>query len=449
MNNKNKKNILIIDGSFIGHRSVFALSKNLNKDVSLDTQEEMILFEQQYKSDIISLGKSFDANIRLDGIVVFIDNKSWRHSVEPFKPYFIDENSSEDNQILSYKGNRKKKKEESTLDYDNLNYCMANAGRDLDKIDGFHVSQVKGFEADDGIYLTAHYLSADYNVIIFANDGDLGQSVINDSVFYFNNSKSKEKPNRCIYVDQSLKLVKAKPMELMQYKNKPSVQLMNQLSKIEIGSDSQGAIDRSFENGGIAITYPKFYGLTKSIVGDKKDNIKPIIGWFTKTGRMNRVLPKNIDIAISGMATTVEFDDALRAKHNDLFSSGDVEAISDFIVNDVINSNTASDLSELTKLFLMNLLESTKQKGIGKNIFAHLKHNINMMMLSVGSVHNLGEIYDLEIKPKIVETTKQKLVLDNSNLTNQNVDIIHSSIPDDENITKPKGDLVDDILNNL
>lgn len=434
------KNILVIDGSFIGHRSVYTLGKEINKkDVTLDTQEEMMLFENKYVSDIISIVTSFRANVIIDAVVIFIDNKSWRHNVPQHKPYY-----TPDGLDLSYKGNRKEVKKKSPLDYDNFHYCMDNVGKTLSRRDGFLVSSVKGFEADDGIYLAAQELTKDNNtVFIFANDGDIKQSVINDRVIYFNNSKSKDKPNKCIYVDGKLILPKAvTPLQMLQHKQNPMVSLLNQFSKIEIGNPNPGSIVRTVETGSIASSAPIYYGFEKSIIGDKKDNILPILGWYTAKGNLNRVLPKNINAAFHGMKATIEFDDELKSKYWDIVKDDDVELISGMLVDDILKTEQSSDIQELTKLFLINLITSTKQNGIAKNIYDHLRSNIQLMMLSVGSQRLLPE-FNSYIKPLIIDTTTQPLNLDNNINTNRTTDILHNSIPDMEM------DDVDKILDGL
>lgn len=416
------KNLLLIDGSYIGYRSLFSLGKRMGYDILLETNEEMRLFEEQVYNDTISIYKSFNANVAINNVMLFIDKNSWRHFENMHRPYYENEDKP-----IGYKENRKDLKDKSGVNWVNYKECLSNTAEKVNEIDGFLGMNVEMFEADDLIFLTANHFSGTNNIFIFANDGDYQQAILNNNVYYVRNNISQKNPFGTIIVHKDYTkpvTINMSGIEILQNKMRNSSGLLNQISKIEVGNNQPGRVERTFKNGFICKAEPYWFGFIKAIIGDKKDNILPIIGRKSKTGRLTRVLEKNILFAFDNLRTGI-----------DNFGILDIDKKTNNELAEIIIRNVRENSAPtpIVRTFLIDLISQLNQQSESRDVYVHLKLNIKIMMLTE-LVHN-DEVLARYTKllPLISNKLNEKILLDNDD--NDNTEIINNS-----------GNVLDDIL---
>lgn len=427
-----KKTLLLIDGSYIGHRSLFALGKQMQQEITLDTNEEMRLFEQQLVNDVISIYKSININTRVDNILFYVDKNSWRNSETMHRPYYEPETK-----LIGYKENRKEKKDSSNVDWLMYHECLANACHKLNTYKGIFGLTREGFEADDLIFLTTNHYHKIHNILIFANDGDYQQCVLSPNVYYIKNSKSKDCPTGAIVVDKKYMLKREIAniggLEILKNKMAKSSGLLDIISKIEIGKHEPGQVLRNENNNGIVLAEPFYFGFLKAISGDKKDNILPIIGKYSESGRLTRVLEKNVLTAFSTIRESIS-DDGFDVNYNNKTNN----ELAEIIVDDIRNSDTAKEISGITKTFLLSLVAQLKQSSIAKNIFQHLKLNIKIMMLTqliynksvTSKFESILQSIEIKLNEKIDLDNDNTETISGNNSINSVNDILFNSIPE-------------------
>lgn len=350
------RKLLIIDGNYFAQRVLGQL--NMNGTNNLETEKEIKEFNSNLHKSLLNLYLTFNNEKRtlIDNILFVCDYGSWRKNIKPFRPYYIPEDSDIP---LNYKENRKAKKEESPINFDNFYSEYSKFVDEISKT--VIVFKIYGLEGDDNIMLISNKLKSEKDTvgIVFATDGDLEQTV-RDNVVLLKNVRSKTAPNGEFVINTKTysntysgpasavdAILKTKDSELTSY--------YKQLFSIQVG-DTQGTnkIERKI-NTGISIAQPFKIALTKSFAGDKKDNIFSTISWMSSTGtRRYSITEKHIEKALK--------------EHGYQFT----------------NETCAAILSSKEQIYQMMLAlrEVTKQEDVDiDNMSEHLRHNMRMNML--------------------------------------------------------------------
>lgn len=209
----------------------------------------------------------------VDYICVAIDSVSWRKffykkCMEHFKdrPDF-------DTISLGYKGNRSKSSSETKDQIKELvNYLSKDTLLTLSKkVPGIQLVSVKGLEGDDIVYILAdHYKKFD-DVVVWTNDSDITDQVLDKNVFVIGSNDQKTKKR---------KLYRIQPNRVDCDSNKSENTEMN-LNFID-NSFNQNDLNSIFDNlikRGFYIDIPinpKYETFNKILCGDKSsDNIAP------------------------------------------------------------------------------------------------------------------------------------------------------------------------------
>lgn len=403
-----QKRILIIDGNYFCQRVLGQV--NMGDSVNnLETAEEQKNFKIALNNSLVNLWMTFN-NERyqlIDNIIFVTDFGSWRKDVEPFRPYYIPEDS---NIPIGYKEQRKTKKEESPINYDNFYTLITEFVESIkDLVIVFKINKLEG---DDNIMLLANKFANDPSIfaIIFGNDGDLNQ-VIKDNVIIFRNIKSKNAPNGEFAIN--LKTYE-RLFENSLLSNNLETEYYRTLFSIQIGcTNGTSVIKRDLHNG-IILATPFRTALVKSISGDKKDNIFSLISWNSTTGTRRYSITEN------------HISKALK-KHGYSLTEDTCQRI-------LLSKNNLINL-------LLSLKEVTKQPNVSSDsIIAHLFHNLRINMLSV---NNVPEVYRKEFD-KIFEENRDRIyngTLDinsfkniykqiNHNKKSSDIDVLSESIPE-------------------
>lgn len=351
------KRLLIIDGNYFAQRVLGQI--NMGDSVNnLETEQEQNSFTAALNNSLINLYKTFNnENLNLiDNIVFVTDSGSWRKDVEPIKPYWLD-----DDRVIGYKEQRKAKKEESPINYDNFYKLYDEFAESIKNI--VTVCRINKLEGDDIIMLLSNKLKSfpDVFSVVFCTDGDLEQ-VVRDNVILMKNVRSKDAPNGEFVINlnmyskifeqsASIESLLGSSIDNKYYKD---------LFNIMIGSiDGKTKIKREL-NRGISIATPFKIALVKSIAGDKKDNLFSLISWKSTTGtRQYNITEKIIDKAL--------------AKHNYSLTENNCKKI--LTSKDAIYN------------LMLSLRETTKQPNAPiDEIIKHLKHNLKLNVLSPNNI---------------------------------------------------------------
>jgi hypothetical protein len=413
-----KKRLFVIDGNYFANRCIFGLHAGGNENY-LETETDMINFGFSLKNSFINLSIAIEP--LFDSIVFCSDLNSWRKKVEPFKPYFVDNETP-----IGYKENRKVLKEDSPLNYDNF-YIVYNKFvkelKELTSKTNIPVFEINGLEGDDVIMLISSLLSENnpetprlsndfdecqnWEMTVFCTDGDLNQ-VVKNNVMLFRNIKSKDAPSGEFVIspqkyldvfsknDSPAQLLLQNTFESTYYKS---------LFGLNLDLSNKTPINRQL-NAGISIATPYTVAMQKSICGDKKDNIFPIFGW--KLGDKNyKVTPKMIEKSLKtqGLLPTEK-------TFRELFTDKDA----------------------LITL-LLDLKQSTKQTVNISNVIAHLKHNFLINILSVKNIpeeHVAQFLSDWKTNFVYFENkfNVTPLKVQNLNKKDNAVNLLENSIPD-------------------
>jgi hypothetical protein len=352
------RKILIIDGMYFAQRVLGQI--NMGDSVNnLVTDAEQSAFRASLNNSLVNLWNTFsNSGVNLiDNIIFVTDCGSWRKDVTPFRPYYIPEDSE---QVIGYKEQRKAKKEESPINYDNF-YRITNEFVESirDKVIVFKINKLEG---DDNIMLLSNKLKEYPNIlsIIFATDGDLDQ-VVRDNVFIMRNIRSKDAPNGEYVITLNMYgKIFEQSTESALLGSSLDTKFYRDLFSIQIGNiDGTSKIQRSL-NRGISIATPFRTALVKSVAGDKKDNIFSLISWKSSTGtRQYNITEKYIEKALE--------------KHGYALTESNCQKV-------------LTSKENLVNLML-SLKEVTKQNTVElEGILKHLKHNLKINMLSVNNV---------------------------------------------------------------
>lgn len=352
------RKILIIDGMYFAQRVLGQI--NMGDSVNnLVTDAEQTAFRASLNNSLVNLWNTFsNSGVNLiDNIIFVTDCGSWRKDVTPFRPYYIPEDSE---QVIGYKEQRKAKKEESPINYDNF-YRITNEFVESirDKVIVFKINKLEG---DDNIMLLSNKLKEYPNIlsIVFATDGDLDQ-VVRDNVFIMRNIRSKDAPNGEYVITLNMYgKIFEQSTESALLSSSLDTKFYRDLFSIQIGNiDGTSKIQRSL-NRGISIATPFRTALVKSVAGDKKDNIFSLISWKSSTGtRQYNITEKYIEKALE--------------KHGYALTESNCQKV-------------LTSKENLVNLML-SLKEVTKQNTVElEGVLKHLKHNLKINMLSVNNV---------------------------------------------------------------
>lgn len=349
-----KQIILAIDGNYFAHRTLGQLNMG-EKINNLETSIELNNFEASLNNSLINLWEAFKPFC--DNLIITTDNKSWRKLVEPFKPYYI-----EPTELIGYKEQRVEKKEDSPINYNNF-YTIYN--KFLENIkDKVIVFDIEGLEADDILFLLSNkFENIDKTeLLVFCNDGDLNQ-IVNDNVSLFRNIRSNDAPNGEFiisykkYCDITEEVDKVKVFLGTEDK---IITLWKKLLSVDIFTPN---LQKSRSLGkGIQIATPYLVRVEKSICGDKKDNIFPILRWKATTGT------KNFKVTDTHITKCLKNQELL------------------FCENTCKHLLTQEPKKDSLISLLLDLKTLTKQDVNINDIIRHLKHNLKLNVLSIANI---------------------------------------------------------------
>jgi len=344
-----KRRILQIDGNYFAMRALGGLNMG-DKVNNLETLSEKKSFTASLNSSIINIWNTFEPYV--DNIIFVTDGYSWRKEIPAHRPYYL-----EPNVVFGYKEQRKAKKEESSINYDNFNELYRDFIESLKS--KMIVFDVEGLEGDDLLMLIANKLkdNQEIELITFCTDGDLMQIVKRNSML-MRNIKSKEAP----FGEFVLSYLKYCDI----YEQDAKTQLLG--GGVDVGFykklfglsfNNASSVDRTLHRG-INIATPFKVALVKSICGDKKDNLFSILGWKSSTGNLNyKITEKHIEKALE--------------KHKYKLTENVCQQIlvdKDLLVN-----------------LMISLKDVCKQPNADlKEMGAHLKHNLKMNVLAISNV---------------------------------------------------------------
>jgi len=409
------KRILLIDGNYFAMRVLGQLNIGDSSN-NLESNFEVQTFQNSLNASLINLYATFNNENQnlVDQVIFAVDGYSWRKEVPPHRPYYIDE--VKDKRPVGYKENRKEKKEESSINYDNFNLYYSKFVESIkEKV---HVFNIKGLEGDDEIMLISNKLAAnkDVELIVFCTDGDLVQTVKNNCLL-LRNIRSGECPNGefVISAGKYTEIFEKSAKDAF-FGNSLDISYYNRLFAICIGNiHGNSKIPRSL-NKGISIATPFKTALIKSICGDKKDNIFSILAWKSTTGTMEFKITEKI------------MEKALKVHGYPL-----TENVCQKILGD----------KEILINVMLSLREVTKQNHVPlESMGKHLKHNLKMIVLAKNNLpenylEDFNKLWD-EKESSILTETFDQTVLRSMNVTTKDsaTDIFEKSMPDIDSILK-------------
>lgn len=395
--------VLLIDGNYFAQRCLGA--ENMGEKINnLITKIEQQNFLVALNNSLINLCNAFKPYV--DNVIFTTDNFSWRKEVEPFKPYYVD-----DKTLIGYKEQRKEKKEESPIDYDNFYKIYRDFVEGLKA--NMVVFDINGLEGDDNLMLIGNKIKDNKNIeaIVFCTDGDLVQ-VVKDNVFLLRNIKSKEAPfgEFVINYKKYLQVFDDHDAKAALLGNTLNTSYYKTLFSMNLFNNSK--VVRKLHQG-INIAKPYRTALLKSICGDKKDNIFSLLSWKSKTGTMNYKLTEN------------HLEKAMRSHGYELSENACMQILNnkDLLIN-----------------LLITLKTMTKQEISIDVLGDHLKHNLKMNVLSRNNIpekyltefENVWASFENEILTgKFNYSIFDKVKV---NKIDKSTEILQNSIPDLEDI---------------
>lgn len=405
---------LTIDGDFFCHRVIHGM-RSINKDITLDSNGEMLNFKSALYDSLLNLYNIFIEPNLCQNIIFVFDTRSWRKEVEPVKPYYITDDTP-----LKYKENRKIKADESELNYDNFDLIKNEFASELIEKNIIPVFKIKGLEGDDSLLcLRDKLISENHKMFVFCTDGDLKQllsvSGANDNVILYRNIKSNAAPEGEIVIKSDLfnNLYGKKDVLNVFLQNTSDVSsafLRERLFKVSLKGNGL-SINREPATG-ITFATPSITLFQKIVCGDKKDNIFPILRWKAKTGTRNFSVSET---HIRKVFDRLEFE----------WSEESIKGI-------------LTDKAKLTAFLyeLFNLLGFEFDKSEITGIAKHFRHNRQMLDIRTSEHipehykeefdNHYNDIYSL-IDRNLTRDDISKINIDYSDSTN----ILVNSIPDE------------------
>jgi hypothetical protein len=394
------RRIFQIDGNYFAQRMLGALNMG-EKINNLETRQEQQQLTIALNSSLISLYEVFKPFV--DQIIFTTDNYSWRKDIIPFKPYWIN-----DDRPISYKENRKAKKEESPINYDNFYSIYRDFIESLKS--KMIVFDIHGLEGDDLLMLISNKLKDNplIELITFCTDGDLMQ-IVKDNSMLFRNIKSGNAPFGEFVISfkkyQDI-FTQTKEQQLLG----SSIDFSFYKRLFGINLNFKTTVSREY-NAGIALATPFKVALSKSICGDRKDNLFSVLGWKSTTGT------KDFKITETHLKKAFE-------TQNLKYTEGSCRKI-------------LSDPDLLTNI-LIELKKICKQpNAVLKSIQDHLKHNLKLNVLTPS---NIPEKYLIEFEniwnafeKDILESKFDDTILKKTNLNQKDsaVNLMEQSVPKD------------------
>lgn len=422
-----EKRYFIIDGNYFAHRALHGIRTN-QTDFNLSTIQQMNNFESLLNNSFITLVKSFNNTFHdlFENFIFVFDHKSWRKSIEPYKPYYIN-----DETLIGYKENRVEKKEVSDIDYNNLHICIDNFRNKIKSI--IPIIHFDGGEGDDGLLLlTNKFNKQNIESIIFATDGDL-KYLVNKNTIFFSNTKSKDLPDGQFIISNYLSSKLFSEKSLIEKFTQLNIEnnFYDLLFAIDITTSGTVKSNKFRKlNSGISITNKWQNLIVKIISGDAKDNIFPIFRWRNTKNTMN--------MKVTEAMIKKAFEQSLM----DFNEKNIYECFND---------------GKLMGQILVNLKSITKQTEVPLNkIVEHYQHNLRLEQLDIKSlpteiIQNFEECYSKNIdliykKIDIIELEKINLQVNQiDNAKELIIDSIDKNFNNKfENIQNQS--LIDDIL---
>ena len=159
--------MVIVDWSHMSHRNLYvAISQTRPKKINgkYDTEEYISFYYHLMLNSLRLISHKFDAG----EIVLAIDDKNyWRKDIFP-----------------DYKGSRKKKKEESDINFDEF-YEKSNMFlNEVDEYFPYSVLNVKDCEADDIIGVLSKFYGNTERIVIVSSDKDMRQCIVDGAEMY-------------------------------------------------------------------------------------------------------------------------------------------------------------------------------------------------------------------------------------------------------------------------
>ena len=415
------KRYLVIDGNYFAQRVIAQLNMGNNVN-NLETEIEKNSFKNALYASLISLYRTFvnDRTNLIEDVLFCIDSGSWRKDVE-FVPYWFDTlYTKEQRETIptTYKGQRKVKKEESPINFDNFYALFREFYEEICKIGvkGFSVPKLEG---DDLIGLIAWKIRHDSEkfAVIFATDGDLEQ-VVAERVVLFKNIKSKDAPNGELVVEghDYTKIT----CEVDYLKDSFRGDWLQSLTSVVIGDTSGASKVTRKLNEGIRIAKPHELVMKKSICGDAKDNIFSPISWLSSTGTRKYGISKK------------HFERAL-------------ERLQVYLNPNRLCAQLGYD-AELREKWLRYIYEETKQELTEeqyKKYVANFYHNLSMNEISIRYIpKNLQEEFDKLYEENVINRGNELFPVDEIEIE------MRKQITPDQ-VSSVYADSIEDILSDI
>lgn len=298
-----KKRILVIDGMFFANRSLFGMQAE-NETLTLDSEMEQHNLLSNMLNSLSVLMRSFnnDDHDLIHNVIIVEDYDSWRKHVPIYKPLYYQKIPVQHVPVLGYKENRKEKKEKSVINWDNFYGVTHEFFRQASTL--YPVLKVAGCEGDDLIMLLSKTFSKsnEYELLVYCTDGDLVQTV-NDNCMLFRDIRSKDCPYGEFVISAN------KMHEYMSGKNVSiETRLLSGLGNMQSDIDvlfsmrlnSNDVIQRE-PGKGIRYATPLQVALVKTVCGDDKDNIFPVL-----RKPKSDIAKKNMSVSEKQLIKTIE-----------------------------------------------------------------------------------------------------------------------------------------------
>lgn len=434
-----KKKYLLIDGNYFAHRVIHGV-RIAKPEFTLDSKQDQYNFETMLNNSLITLYKSFNNDFHrlIDNLIFVFDHKSWRKSVyyadntdtskqnTLFRPYYIDENSTES---LGYKDNRKDLKDSNDINWDAFDSCLNNFKNSINKT--LATLNFEGAEGDDNLFLLTEELKKKNILsIIFCTDGDLN-TLVDDYTIILKNTKSNKSPNGEFVISENIynQLFKEKSVLEKMLGNNFENDYFEKLFKIDVAN--AGSVRSNIERLKDTNIYtPNKYKdlLVKVICGDKKDNIFPIIRW-EKSGRNYKVTEKMLEKAFNSV-------DEMEFTNDNVKKCFDDNKLMSQIILTLIKICDVTDVSPklIGNHFKHNLrLNSLSYEHIPVDVQSRFSTNYNIIQNLI--YRDISDIDIIGMNLKTIQNDSAK-------------SLIVDSIPDEQKTqNNSTSSLIDDILN--
>lgn len=332
MENISNQYTLVIDGNHFMHTTLSAVglfSKNSSVfRVGNDEEED----RKDTNSFLDRLSTIFAKDVRnLSGLVDEIiftidDSQPWR------KDYFLQRDYVALPSKLDYKGTREKKKE---INWSRIYEVFDSFVTDLYKLANVKYKSIDGCEADDLIFaISSYYNSKGKNVIIYSGDNDLKQCVgFNHSTSAF--TMQYQKQQKSIYIDRDTGL---------HIKGSHRTAIMSMFKSFVNNTESK-----------LKVVYPYEVVFDKIIMGDKGDNILPIM-FEIKKYKTGKRIGKEYEWKISekDVQRVKEEIDYSKYTIEDLFVDSYIEKIANSCIRN-FKSETRFNLEDVKNNLIMNI----------------------------------------------------------------------------------------------